>query len=841
MLPSMKNHPEIPLPILHHRDAIIAAIAGSTARAAIVSAPPGSGKSTCVPAFFLDVPDITGEIVVLQPRRIAARQLAAWVARARNDRAGGTVGYRVRFDSRTGPRTRLVFETYGVFVRQMLANPRARGIGLVVLDEFHERTLDADLSLAWLRRLQEESPAAPPVIVMSATLDEKELSAFLPSAPLVHAPGRVHPVAVEYQAPRPRESIEDQAVRALGGLLTGGFEDSALIFMPGAAEIRRTADLAAGPCRARGFRVFELHGRLSLDEQTAALDAARSGRCVIVATNVAETSLTIPGVTAVIDSGYERRAAYDPDRDRNTLFRAFISAGSATQRAGRAGRIAPGRCIRLWNSEAGRSMAESVPPEITRLELSAVALSAIGLCARAGIAPRGSHALAWPTAPDPQRWRQAMALLADIGAVARSGAGALTSAGDRLLEIPAAPLPARIMIDSQECGLTLLSAAMIALWEADDRRLTGTEDVFDAAFDLVAGNKRRIDPAIVRAADALCEGPARAKIDKERSAVRTALDARDDAAIGRLHAAAARCWLPTMRRRIGVCGEEGAAYTFGDGTIAVMPSDVRQRPEALIALNVLHSAGAGKSRVNRITQYFPLRVEWIDAAFTDEIRNENECRWDDKKQAVIGERRRLLGGLVLSRTVMPGAQADADAAAGILAGKLLDGEIELRDDEVRQFVYRCRCVAAAAPSHGFPLFSADDWRLVFHDFAHGKSSRKELEGASLLAAVKEYAGAHRLPLLERLAPAKFKLPSGKAAKVLYAEHGPPEVSARITDFIGFSGRFTVCDGRVAGNFNILAPNYRTVQKTADLAGFWRNTYPGLKNGLQRKYPRHPWP
>lgn len=826
------------LPILPFRDRIVDAI--NQHRHLVISAPPGSGKSTCVPQFFLDA-DRGGSIVVLQPRRIAARQLAAWVARSRNEPVGGTVGYRVRFDSRVGDTTRLTYETYGVFLKRLLSDPLASRISLVILDEFHERTIETDLIFAWLKRLQDTSATSPALIVMSATFEEKQVSRFLDDAPHMDVPGKLFPVAITFQPPQPHEPMERQAVRALEGILGPEMDGSVLIFMPGAGEIRSTIALAEPACKRHGCKLFALHGRLTLEEQSSIIDTAGRESCVIVSTNVAETSLTIPGITVIVDSGYERRAAYDPARDRNTLYVMPISASSATQRAGRAGRIAPGRCIRLWPAHADRDRPSSAAPEITRLELSFCALAALGVLAKSGFPAQGPLFMSWLTPPPAEQWDHALQVLADLEAIDRKGPiPTITDVGQRLLAMPVAPLPARILVTSEQQNIATLSAAVIAFWESDNR--SGPADLLDAALGLISGPAASRVPNEIRMAfDALgdCLDPAIVK--KERRDLKRILDQRDPNDLGRLKQMLASTWIIPLRRRLAVRVNDTGSYMNQDGKTVTLGESIRTLPEAIIALNTLETAGGGKGRTQRVQQFIPVEVQWIENAFPSEISSRIECTWDEKRQIALVMQQKMLGGAVLRQIRDSSTPEAQEAAASMLAEKLASGEFDLRSEEVMQFVFRSRCTAKAFPDRGFPEYTDEDWQLIYHDFARGKTSHKDLENGSLLTAVKEYAGARRAAEIERLAPTRIKLPSGRTGRVTYFDGAPPELSARIGDFVGMKGKFTLCEGRVQGTFNILAPNMRTVQKTTDLGSFWQNAYPQIRSELKRKYPKHPWP
>jgi ATP-dependent helicase HrpB len=833
------------LPILGHRDTLVSTLIKE--RRMIVSAPPGSGKSTCVPRFFLDIPEFNqGKIIVLQPRRIAARSLAAYCSRLIGESCGETIGYQVRFDTKTSARTRVIFQTYGVFVRQLLSNPAAKGISIVVLDEFHERTLEMDLALAWINHLSKSNSHALAFIVMSATLDGDALSKFLDSAPVVDVPARMYPVDISYQQPKPFETVQQQATRATQAACSSSVDGSVLVFMPGLGEIKSTISQLDDFCARKSIGLYHLHGSMSLGDQIQVLDEAQKRTCVIVSTNVAETSLTIPGVTAVIDSGLERRAAFDPDRDRNTLYRCRISKHSATQRAGRAGRTAPGQCIRLWTKSDEQAMPESITPEITRLELSAIALITLGLMHRSGHTITNSQVLDWLTPPDQDRWNHAIDLLKDLGAVDASGLSLrLTELGDRILESPADPLPSAILIESNRHNVALISCAIIALWESEERSKNNEPmNLFESAMSLIIDKRsRQFSNDTRQSFESLSASIPSIQYKKEFAVLESAEKSKNVDEHDKLTKQVVQCWMKPLKKRLAIQDEDGQRYLLmSDKSAIIRKSHAKQElPGAVIALTILETAGSAQSRKSVINQILPVNPGWILESFKNQLTEKALCRWDDQKQAVIAEKLILLDGLAVVRESITNDKTTREQAGDILAEKLSDGTIAIIDDAIRQLLFRIQAVAKVHPDYGFPSMNSDDWQLIYHEYAKNKTSRKQLEESSLEQAIIEYIGASLVSALDRLAPIRIKLPSGKMGKVAYFENAPPELSARIGDFIGMKGKFIICEGRIQGIFDILAPNYRTVQKTADLTGFWQNSYPEIKNELKRRYPRHPWP
>lgn len=831
------------LPIHTVRDRILSAL--SEQGQCVVTAPAGSGKSTGVAQFLLDEPGGNGRALILQPRRLAARHLAAFCARRIGEDLGDRIGYQVRFESRCTPKTRVVFETYGVLVRQMLADPRLCGVSTVVCDEFHERTLDMDLCLAWMARLRREQRTAPRLVVMSATIDVHAVASFLGNAPVIEAHGRAFPVDIRHQSPRSRESVAEQSARALDGALQGGLDGSVLVFMPGAAEIRATCDAVVSVCRRYGRTVRQLHGSLPLDEQMAIVEESGRGLSVIVSTNVAETSLTIPGITCVIDSGMERSAAYDPHADRNTLFVLPISGRSAEQRAGRAGRVAPGVCIRLWAPNSRSTPAEKRVPEIQRLELSGLALRASALCTRAHVAPVDPHVLRWLDAPEQSRWERSVGLLQTIGALSGGGdsAVALSPEGLRLADMPLDPLPARLLSASRDADCTALTAAALAVWESDDAATGGAgADLLDAAADLIGGATRPASSEAPRMLASLRDSCDADAFVRQQARIRTAALANDRDALLAEVERTARCWMRVLSHRIGVNDDGGALYAFSDGSTARIAGPAHAtRPDACIALSVTHAAGAGRARQTTIARLVALRREWIAGEYPHEVRRGASCTWNDHRAAVDFCDTTTWRGLVLTRVAASG-RPDPGAAVDLLSERVASGLIALSREESDEFVRRCRLAASVFPDVSAPAFDNDDWRLIYHDLCRGSVSANQVQDASLLAAVREYAGPAVCSRVDALLPLRVRLPSAKTGHVHYPESGPPELAARIGDLVGYRGpRFLLAEGRIEGIFDILAPNMRTVQKTGDLNRFWKDVYPQLKTQLRRKYPRHVWP
>lgn len=789
-------------------------------RRLILSAPPGTGKSTQVPQYLL--PE-SSTAVVLQPRRIAARSLAARVAAERGEPLGRTVGYQVRFERRVSASTRLIFATYGVFWQRIQQDPALSGVSQVILDEFHERTLEADACLAWLKRLQETSRPDLSLVVMSATLELERLAEYLGNPPSLEVDARAHPVEVAYQPPQPHEPLHAQAVRGFRHLLSEGLDGSVLVFMPGVGEIRRTAEALEPLARDRGFKVLELSGSQSPEAQQRALSLPASESCVIVATNVAETSLTIPGVVAVIDSGLARHAAYDSQRDLDTLHLGLISRQSAIQRAGRAGRLGPGRCLRLWPRTHESAMPEAFAPEITRLDLSRLALSAAAL----------PEPLEWLDPPPEDRWLRSQERLHEL--LALDGAGRLTPIGKQLLRYPLPPALARVLMAAKETGCATLAAAMAAILEAAGRRALSDEgDLYRLGVALVQDPRAKSwGREVGETYRQLRELARPSEADRQAAEERLEADGPADRERRRVVTAA---WLAAFSSRLAA--KQDKAYQLADGRKGMLSAG-GQPGDLILALELHELGGVGQGRQVSIPLYLPCRPDWVD----DEGEPEIVCTWDGARQRVFQERQWRVGGLVLRCEPLPAAEWNRGLAENMLVAKLMDGEakLEARNEDVEQLILRIRLAAQAWPEARIPVLDEEDWEILYHELAAGKSGPAEITSAELIHVLRDYVGWEAMMRIDREAPRSMALPSGRKARITYYDEAPPELSARLGDLLGMQGTLELYEGQVPVLFDILAPNFRTVQKTYDLTGFWQNTYPEVKKELKRRYPKHPWP
>ncbi len=839
------------LPIFELERAIIDALAQNPRL--ILQAPTGSGKSTQVPQMLLDHGLLNnGEIVILQPRRLATRMLAARVAEERGVRLGGEVGYQIRFDRVVSEETRIRFVTEGVLLRQLVQEPLLPGVSAIIFDEFHERHLYGDITLARALDLQQTRRPDLKIIVMSATLDAGQLEKFLAPCAMLQSSGRMFPVEIEHISKpfRPDEySVWDVAADELERI-AGETDGDVLVFMPGAYEISRTIQSIRASRVGDEFVVLPLHGELPVAEQDAAL-AFYEKRKVIVSTNVAETSLTIEGVRTVIDSGLARIARFDPHRGINTLLVEKISRASADQRAGRAGRTAPGHCLRLWTEREHLERFAQELPEVKRLDLSEVVLT---------LKASGVEDIAnfrWLEPPDARALERAETLLKDLGALDEK-ARAITPLGRRMLAFPVHPRYARMLIEADTQGCVRAIALIAALSQGRNlmRRSDGKQMAQDRAD--VLGEKEVSDFFILMRAFRYAEqsnynpqrcrrlginGPAAReaaqiaeqflkiarteKLNLERgepndeAIQRCVLAGFADQVAKRIDAGTLRCDLVHARR--GVLARESVVQ---HATLLVA-SDVRE----------IEIKGELTTLLNTATA---IDESWLRELYPDAFRTETHVAYDPIQRRVIARTHTAFRDLVLGTQITE--KVPADAAARVLAEAVLDGACVLTqwDAAVEQWITRVNRLREWMPELALPAFGDDERRAVIEHICHGAMIYKEIKDRPVLPIVKSWLSPAQQQLVEKFAPERIALPNGKKWKILYDAKAAPTVAARIQELYGVEGALTIASGRVELVIQVLAPNHRPIQVTQNLSTFWRESYPKLKIELQRKYPKHEW-
>jgi ATP-dependent helicase HrpB len=780
----------------------------------VLEAPPGAGKTTRVPPALLELDG--GDVLVLEPRRLAARLAARFVASERGEAVGESVGYQVRFEEVAGPRTRLRFLTEGVLTRRLLSDPALDRVGTVVLDEFHERHLEGDLALALLRRLQRSRRPDLRLVVMSATLEASPVAEYL-DAPMLRSEGRGYPLEIEY-TPHSASPLEEQVRGALERLAGGGPPGHALVFLPGAAEIRRAQRACAALARRHGWLLLPLHGDQPPEEQDRAVSPSQQ-RKVILATNVAESSITIEGVSAVVDSGMARRAGHSPWSGLPTLLVARISQASANQRAGRAGRTGPGRAVRLYPMEDFVRRPAHDPPEIVRADLSPAAL----LLQAMGVGGLGS--LEWLDAPPPESVEHAETLLRQLGA-----------AGNILREMaryPLHPRLSRLLVEARRRGVAEDGCTVAALLSAGERLPAAPGHA--TRSDLLALMEARWEPRtaqLVRQVRRIANPPRRlGRLEPAQPRAGSSLAHSDEDAL--LISVLAAFPDRVARRRQG-----NDLQLASGGSAALAPTSTVTEALLLVAVEAEDRSDA-KTPLVRIAS--AIEPEWLLDLFPDRIRETTQLEWNR-----AAERVESVSALMFDRIAIEQSRGapDPEAAGALLASKALDAGLARFADveEVEAFLSRVRFAA----SHGaVPQPGADAVESALRSLANGLKSFAELEsatrGGGLVRALEQQIPPAARRLLDEIAPERIRLPGGRQTRVHYDPGQPPWIASRLQDFFGLRETPRVARGAAPVAVRLLAPNQRPVQTTSDLAGFWERLYPQVRKELARRYPKHKWP
>lgn len=847
--------PRAPLPI----DAVLGEIVAALGRSAcaVVEAPPGAGKTTRVPLALFEAGLAGGrEVLVLQPRRLAARMTAARVAETLGEPLGATVGYQVRFESAVGEQTKIRFITEGLLQRKLLADPDLKSVGIVVLDEFHERHLDGDTGLALLRRLQRTRRPDLKLVVMSATLDGEGVARYLsegsePCARVTSA-GRMFPVAVEYLGDQ--GELHSLVLRAVVKLCEEGLGGDVLVFLPGVREIQRAAEACAGYAGHAGLTIFPLHGELPPDQQDLAVRPCPQ-RKLILSTNVAETSVTIDGVAAVIDGGLARVAAHDPWTGIPTLQLMKISRASAAQRAGRAGRTRPGRCLRLYGQYDHDRRPEHTPPEVQRVDLAGALLDLHAM----GVADPG--AFEWFEAPPAAAMQAGEGLLRRLEAI--DTRGQVTERGRRMLAFPLHPRLGRLLVEGVDRQVPSLACGAAALLSERSIRPGGEPascdsdaDVLVDLHDLERMRRRQGDPP-----RGILAGPAR-RVTQVREQLWRALPAADrDRSVeaglkeqdreDRLRFAL----LAAFPDRVAQARDEaaggktaargGSAFALGarplalagGGSALLSPSSVVRTAPWLLALELEQRRDGDHGQQVVVRSACAIEPEWLIDLFIEELEERDELQWNAARERVEGARELRYMGLLLERTTH--ARLPARASELLREQALSAGPEKFVGDAegLRGLYARSAFVAAHAP--GTPVVDEPAARALLAELCEGRTSFAELRAADLYGQLlSRVAGGGAL---DRLAPTQIQLPGGRKAKVHYEADRPPWLESRMQDFFGMTRGPTIAGGKVAVVLHLLAPNGRAEQVTTDLAGFWERHYPEVRKALMRRYPRHSWP
>jgi ATP-dependent helicase HrpB len=814
----------------------------------VLEAPPGAGKTTRVPPALLSLG--LGEVLVLEPRRLAVRLAARRVASERGEKVGGTVGYQVRFEDVSSAATRLRFLTEGVFTRRLLADPSLSGAGVVVLDEFHERHLEADMALALLRRLQETKRPDLRIVVMSATLDAAPIAAHLGGCRILRSEGRLFDLDVRYSPVSPAP-LEEQVARAVENLVREELNGDILVFLPGAREIRRAARACEPIAQRAHLLITPLYGELSAAEQDRAIAPAER-RKIILSTNVAESSVTIEGVTAVIDSGLARIPAHSVWTGLPSLEVSRISKASANQRAGRAARTQPGRAIRLYPAEDFQRRPEQQLPEILRLDLSQTCLSLHGM---GGLR---LDELAWMDPPPHEAVAAAEGLLQRLGALDPSGE--LTGIGRQMLGFPLHPRLARLVVEAESRGVGREGRALAAVLSTGERlpeqhAAVGPSDLLALLDQPWKPETKRVLEQLQRteksaaSTSAAKHSPKISEATKKGSTLSWA--GHDQALLISVLAA-----FPDRLARVSGGSNRAAVAKKSKQKPGTQPRETRQlmlvggRGATLSATSVVreHQLLVAVDAEHR-PEHGPLvrlasavEAEWLIDLFPERVTERRTVEWNRAAERVESISALLYDDLVVEES--SSGVVDPRLAARLLAEKAWEAGIERFTDpeELQGFLDR---VAFAAKHTAVPEFDEADQKAALESLCSGLRGFAELRSAAgdggFVRALEERLPGGAARLLRDVAPTFIRLPNGRRTKVHYSNDKPPWIASRLQDFFGMKETPRVGGGNVAVVLHLLAPNQRPLQTTTDLAGFWERLYPETRRQLSRRYPKHKWP
>jgi ATP-dependent helicase HrpB len=839
------------LPIDASLPRIMKALVG---RSAVVVAPPGSGKTTRVPPAILRAGLLSADhpgVIVLQPRRVAARAAAARIAKEQGWALGEEVGYQVRFERRLSPKTRLRFLTEGILTRQLLDDPFLDSIGAVILDEFHERNLNSDLALALLREVRREVRPDLILVVMSATLDADPVARFLDDCPIVRSEGTAYEVSTEYR-PRSRPASADTLAPLIEELIvdpkTSGH---ILVFLPGMAEIERTRKRLGPAASQVGALVLPLHGSLSAEDQDRALLPSQQ-RKVILSTNVAETSLTIDGVTTVIDTGLARIVRYDAERGIDRWELARISRAAADQRAGRAGRTGPGRCIRLWSERDQRGLSDFEQPEIHRIDLcgTVLALHAWGTAEPARFA--------WFDPPAPERLAASERLLIMLGGLAGTPPR-ITPVGQEMLALPIHPRLARLLVAARQDGRVRKGAAVAALLSERDIRVrdgagatganparrsaaSGLSDMLDL-LDMLGEaeamrfspslRSRGIDPGAARQVARLRDDLLRRDRQHRTNPVHRNDDDDDEAVLR---------WLllaypdRVVKRR----GTERTGVMVGGRGVRLEPESVVRDAEFYLALDAREDRRGGPREV-QVRLASTIVLEWLEELFPGNMRRERLARYDESRRRVIGANQLWYHDLLLREDLS--AAVDPFEAGRVLAEALRPRATGLikANPHAALWLARLDFVRQALPELGWAEFDDEILADVVDSICQGRTSLDEIEQTDFTPFLQIRLAPGLIRELSESAPASITVPSGRQVRLRYEEGRPPILSVRLQELFGWTETPRLARGRVPVLLHLLGPNNRPVQITNDLRSFWTTAYHQVRKDLRGRYPKHPWP
>ena len=784
----------------------------------VLEAPPGAGKTTQVPLALLDEDWLEGrKIIMLEPRRVAARAAATFMAQQLGEAAGETVGYRIRFENKISARTRVEVVTEGILTRMIQDDPMLEGVGAILFDEFHERHLSADLGLALALDVQAQLREDLRIVVMSATLDGEKLARFL-EAPRLSSEGRSYPVEIDHFPARRDESLELQTRRAIEHALQAHPGD-VLVFLPGQREI---AKVEAALSLAAETRVLPLHGELPVEKQSEALQPDPQGRRrVVLATNVAESSVTLPGVRVVIDAGLAREPRYDPNSGFARLEVVNISRASADQRAGRAGRVAEGWAYRLWPQS--QRLEPQRRPEIAQVELASLALE---------LAAWGSDALRFVDPPPPGALAAARDLLRRVGGLSESNA--ITSLGKRMLALGTHPRLAAMLLSARSQEDRALACDLAALVEARDPLRSGGDALAARWRALAAFRGGRAPPDANRSGLAAID--AAAKQWRRRIRVDAAPPATIEAhRLGDL-------LLHAFPDRIAhQHSTDPRRYQLANGRMARLFDDSALFGEPWLVASELRY----EAKDALIQRAAPLDEKFLRGEFPGRFVNEDAVRWDASRRALVAERESRFDQIVLESK--PAGRVDPERAAAALTDAVRELGLSALSwsESLQQWRERVRCLREWMPDLALPdlsdealLASLDEWLLPAFS---GRTRLDALDEEALADALKSSLDWSLRQRIDQLAPTWMTVPSGMERRIEYAHGQSPVLAVKLQELFGLADTPRIADGRIPLTLHLLSPGGRPLQVTQDLRGFWERTYPEVKKEMKGRYPRHPWP
>ena len=810
---------------LHSRDEVV------------LEAPPGAGKTTRVPLALLDEPWLAGKkILLLEPRRIAAKSSAYHMAQTLGESVGQTVGYRMRLDHNVSRHTRIEVITEGVLTRLLQKDPALDGVGLVIFDEFHERSLDADLALSLClkgRELFRDAANPLKLLVMSATLDSGAIAELLANAPVIRSEGRSFPVDIIYgQAAKPHERLVERVVTTVCHALHAHPDSSVLVFLPGQGEIHRAAERLGDYLleqRMRDVQLRPMYGNLSLDEQQQAIAPCSDGtRKVVLATNIAETSLTIDGVNVVVDSGQVREARFDPNTGMTGLHTARISRASSTQRAGRAGRLAPGTCYRLWTESQQEQLAAHTTPEILCADLAPLALQLL----QWGVDDPAE--LQWLDAPPVGTWQQAVDLLESLGAITRKGLSlVLTAHGQAMANLPVHPRLAHLLIRGAQNG-QLATAANLASLLSERDPFQDNPDV-SWRLDVLAGKVK-------------CPAPQQGWLQRTRQLAQQFVEQTRSQTLptgvsfllpaAQSHGYLLACAYPDRlaRRR------HSGGYQLANGRSAEFAQHNALSHQAWLVVAEVSSVAGGKR--DTIRSAVVLDEKLFVTGLAAQVREQTVVEWDSKAGRFIAEQQHKIGALVLQRKALANVPREAKSAALIAFIRKQGLDLLPWQSQHEQWCARVNLLHRIEPeqlwvdvSRTRLLASLETWLAPYLDDVNTLADFKKLDLSAILRALLPWEWQQRL---EKLAPECVDVPSGHSIAIDYSPN-PPVLAVKLQEMFGCEQTPTIANGKVALLVHLLSPAGRPLQITQDLAGFWRTSYHDVKKDMKGRYPKHPWP